>query len=88
LIDREDLVENDKIKDDEDGIEIANSADLFFINHADRGAEGFVGNGEKGIGIADCVGFFLVSYADRGAVSPHSTNFVVVIVTTETANMY
>jgi hypothetical protein len=47
-----------------------------------------VGDSEDGVGIADCENFFLISYIDRGTVSSHSANFVIDIVTAETASTY
>jgi hypothetical protein len=43
LIGREDFVKDDKVGDSENGIKIADCAGFFFINYADRGAEGFAG---------------------------------------------
>jgi hypothetical protein len=87
LIGREDLVESD-----ENDVEIADCADFFFINHIDRGAEGFagdgeIGDGEDGVRIADCGEFFVI-YVGRCAVSLHSANLVVIIAAVKTASIY
>jgi hypothetical protein len=70
LIDREDLVKNDKIRDGENGVEIADYADFFLINHIGRSAEGFaggdeIGDGEDDVEIADYEDFFFANHAGR-----------------------
>jgi hypothetical protein len=72
LIDREDLVENNKIKDGENGIEIVDYAGFFLINYIDRSAETFaednnVEDGEDDIEIVDYAGLFLINHIGRGA---------------------
>jgi hypothetical protein len=93
LIDRENLVKNNKIEDDkvedgENGVEIADCEDFFFANHIDCDAEDFAGNSENDIEIIDYVRFFFVSYTNRGAISPYSTNFVIIIAAIKIANIY
>jgi hypothetical protein len=72
LISREDLVEDNKTENSEDGIEIANCADFFLINYADRSAEGFagdneIGGGENSVETVDYADFFFVNHIDRSA---------------------
>jgi hypothetical protein len=45
-------------------------------------------SGENDVGIVNCENFFFINYADRGAVSLYFVNFMVNIITAETANIY
>jgi hypothetical protein len=92
LIDREDLVGDFKVEDGEDGVEIADCADFFLINHISRGTEDFAGNGKIGdsednIKTANCEEFF-VNHTNCCAISLHSANLVIVIAAIKTANIY
>jgi hypothetical protein len=93
LIDREDLVKDDKIENGENDIEIADYADFFLINYAGRGAEGFAENDkiegdENDIKTANCADFFLINYTDRCAVSLYSANLIIIIAAAKTASIY